>query len=106
MVILRRSGRWGHRAWPAGERKHDGAGLAWLHRIVARKAGPMKLTMASEHAAETSAAAPAARIVSGVKDYGTGPTAVRALDPLSAGFGARPVTAGMGALRPGEATPP
>jgi len=64
----------------------------------------MKLTMASEHAAETSAAAPAARIVSGVKVYGTGPTAVRALDGVSADFGAGQFTAVMGPSGSGKST--
>jgi putative ABC transport system ATP-binding protein len=64
----------------------------------------MKLTMASGHAAETSAAAPAARIVSGVKVYGAGPTAVRALDGVSADFGAGQFTAVMGPSGSGKST--
>jgi putative ABC transport system ATP-binding protein len=64
----------------------------------------MKLTMASGHAAETSAAAPAARIVSGVKVYGAGPAAVRALDGVSADFGAGQFTAVMGPSGSGKST--
>lgn len=62
----------------------------------------MKLTMASEQAAQTSAPAPAARIVDGVKIYGAGPTAVRALDGVSADFGAGQFTAVMGRPAPGS----
>jgi putative ABC transport system ATP-binding protein len=64
----------------------------------------MKLTMASEQAAETSAPAPAARIVDGVKVYGSGPTAVRALDGVSADFGAGQFTAVMGPSGSGKST--
>ncbi len=48
----------------------------------------MNLTMASEQAAKTGTTVPVARIVSGVKVYGTGATAVRALDGVPADFGA------------------
>ena len=48
----------------------------------------MNVTMPSEQAARTGATAPAARIVNGVKVYGAGVTAVRALDGVSADFGA------------------
>jgi putative ABC transport system ATP-binding protein len=66
----------------------------------------MKLTMASQQAAETSPGAgmPAARIVSGVKVYGAGATAVRALDGVSADFGAGQFTAVMGPSGSGKST--
>ena len=69
-----------------------------------RKAGPMNLTMASEQTAGLRAATPAARIVSGVKVYGTGATAVRALDGVSADFGAGQFTAVMGPSGSGKST--
>ncbi len=64
----------------------------------------MNLTMASEQTAEMRAIAPAARIVSGVKVYGSGPTAVRALDGVSADFGAGQFTAVMGPSGSGKST--
>jgi putative ABC transport system ATP-binding protein len=64
----------------------------------------LKLTMASEQAAQTSAPAPAARIVEGVKVYGAGATAVRALDGVSADFGAGQFTAVMGPSGSGKST--
>jgi putative ABC transport system ATP-binding protein len=64
----------------------------------------MKLTMASEDTAEMSAAVPAARIVDGVKVYGTGAAAVRALDGVSADFGAGQFTAVMGPSGSGKST--
>lgn len=63
----------------------------------------MNVTMASEQAAPTGAAAPAARIVNGVKVYGAGVTAVRALDGVGVGgFRRRAVHRGHGAVRLGE----
>src|SRR5437588_436468 len=52
--------------------------LAGVRRpwLTAREARPMNVTMASEQAAQTGATAPAARVVTGVKVYGTGATAV------------------------------
>jgi putative ABC transport system ATP-binding protein len=64
----------------------------------------MNLTMASEQAAQTGATAPAARIVNGVKVYGAGVTAVRALDGVSADFGAGQFTAVMGPSGSGKST--
>jgi putative ABC transport system ATP-binding protein len=64
----------------------------------------MNVTMASAQAARTGATAPAARIVSGVKVYGTGATAVRALDGVSADFGAGQLTAVMGPSGSGKST--
>ena len=64
----------------------------------------MNLTMASEQAAQTGATAPAARIVNGVKVYGAGVTAVRALDGVSAEFGAGQFTAVMGPSGSGKST--
>jgi len=64
----------------------------------------MNLTMASEQAAPTGATAPAARIVNGVKVYGAGVTAVRALDGVSADFGAGQFTAVMGPSGSGKST--
>jgi putative ABC transport system ATP-binding protein len=64
----------------------------------------MNLTMASEQAAQAGATAPAARIVTGVKVYGTGATAVRALDGVSADFGAGQFTAVMGPSGSGKST--
>jgi len=64
----------------------------------------MNVTMASEQAAPTGATAPAARIVNGVKVYGAGVTAVRALDGVSADFGAGQFTAVMGPSGSGKST--
>ena len=64
----------------------------------------MNLTMASEQAAQTGATAPAARIVNGVKVYGAGVTAVRALDGVSADLGAGQFTAVMGPSGSGKST--
>ena len=52
----------------------------------------------------TRAAAPAARIVDGVKIYGTGATAVRALDAISADFAVGAFTAIMGPSGSGKST--
>jgi putative ABC transport system ATP-binding protein len=64
----------------------------------------MNLTMASEQTAEMRAVAPAARIVSGVKVYGSGATAVRALDGVSVDFGGGQFTAVMGPSGSGKST--
>jgi len=52
----------------------------------------------------TLGTAPAARIVDGVKIYGTGPAAVRALDAISAEFTAGAFTAIMGPSGSGKST--
>jgi putative ABC transport system ATP-binding protein len=52
----------------------------------------------------TLGTAPAARIVEGVKIYGTGPAAVRALDAISAEFTAGAFTAIMGPSGSGKST--
>jgi len=64
----------------------------------------MKITIPDEQAAATLQAAPAARIVDGVKIYGTGVTAVRALDAISAEFAAGVFTAIMGPSGSGKST--
>jgi putative ABC transport system ATP-binding protein len=64
----------------------------------------VKLTIPSGQATETLKAAPAARIISGVKVYGTGATAVRALDAISADFAAGQFTAIMGPSGSGKST--
>jgi putative ABC transport system ATP-binding protein len=56
----------------------------------------MSMTIPSEQIVTKPAVAPAARIVDGVKVYGTGATAVRALDGISADFTAGRFTAIMG----------
>ncbi len=64
----------------------------------------MKVTVPGEHAVRSLVAAPAARIVSGVKVYGHGVTAVRALDGISADFAAGKFTAIMGPSGSGKST--
>jgi putative ABC transport system ATP-binding protein len=64
----------------------------------------MSMTIPSEQTAAKPAAAPAARIVDGVKVYGTGATAVRALDGISADFTAGEFTAIMGPSGSGKST--
>ena len=64
----------------------------------------MKMTVPSRHATGTLDAAPAARIISGVKVYGKGVTAVRALDTISADFAASKFTAIMGPSGSGKST--
>ena len=64
----------------------------------------MKMTIRDEQATTTREAAPAARIVGGVKIYGTGVTAVRALDAISADFAAGVFTAIMGPSGSGKST--
>jgi len=64
----------------------------------------MKMTILDEQATTTREAAPAARIVGGVKIYGTGVTAVRALDAISADFAAGVFTAIMGPSGSGKST--
>ncbi len=61
-------------------------------------------TTPSEHAPTALTAAPAARIVSGVKVYGKGMTAVRALDAISADFAVGRFTAIMGPSGSGKST--
>ena len=53
----------------------------------------------------TLGTAPAARIIDGVKIYGTGPAAVRALDAISAEFTAGAFTAIMGPSGSGTGRP-
>jgi putative ABC transport system ATP-binding protein len=62
------------------------------------------MTTPSEEALRTLATAPAARIVDGVKIYGKGVTAVRALDGISADFAAGKFTAIMGPSGSGKST--
>ena len=64
----------------------------------------MKVTIPSSEATGTLAAQPAARIVSGVKVYGKGVTAVRALDAISADFAVGRFTAIMGPSGSGKST--
>ena len=64
----------------------------------------MKMTILDEQAATTREAAPAARIVDGVKVYGAGETEVRALDAISAEFAAGEFTAIMGPSGSGKST--
>jgi putative ABC transport system ATP-binding protein len=62
-------------------------------------------TIPREQVAETPAAlAPAARIIDGVKVYGQGVTAVRALDSIAADFAAGRFTAIMGPSGSGKST--
>ena len=62
-------------------------------------------TIPREQGAETSAAVTAAaRIVDGVKVYGQGATAVRALDSISADFAGGKFTAIMGPSGSGKST--
>jgi len=64
----------------------------------------MQTTSASIQATGTAERAPAARIIDGVKIYGTGATAVRALDAISAEFAAGQFTAIMGPSGSGKST--
>jgi putative ABC transport system ATP-binding protein len=64
----------------------------------------MQTTTANVDVRGTVAKAPAARIIDGVKIYGTGATAVRALDAISAEFIAGEFTAIMGPSGSGKST--
>jgi putative ABC transport system ATP-binding protein len=64
----------------------------------------MTTTVLSKERAETPEVVPAARVVSGVKVYGTGETAVRALDDVSADFAGGRFTAIMGPSGSGKST--
>ncbi len=64
----------------------------------------MKMAVPSRQATGTLEAAPAARIIGGVKVYGKGVTAVRALDAISADFAASKFTAIMGPSGSGKST--
>ncbi len=64
----------------------------------------MTTVIPGERPSGTVEAALAARIVSGVKVYGTGPTAVRALDEISAEFVTGKFTAIMGPSGSGKST--
>src|ERR1700719_2826256 len=64
----------------------------------------MNMTVASEQPTGTIKAVPAAQIVSGAKVYGTGGTAVRALDGISADFRAGQFTAIMRPSGSGKST--
>jgi len=64
----------------------------------------MKMTIPGERAAGTIEAITAARIVGGVKVYGKGAAAVRALDAISADFAAGKFTAIMGPSGSGKST--
>ena len=64
----------------------------------------MKMTIPGEPAAGTIEAITAARIVGGVKVYGKGAAAVRALDAISADFAAGKFTAIMGPSGSGKST--
>jgi putative ABC transport system ATP-binding protein len=64
----------------------------------------MKITIPDKQVAATLQAAPAARIVDGVKIYGTGAAAVRALDAISAEFAVGAFTAIMGPSGSGKST--
>ena len=85
---------------------HDGAELdeTRLHPLAAKEARAVKMTIPSGQATETLEAAAAARIISGVKIYGKGATTVRALDAISADFGAGQFTAIMGPSGSGKST--
>jgi putative ABC transport system ATP-binding protein len=72
--------------------------------VVAKGPGLMKMTILDEQATTTRGAAPAARIIDGVKIYGTDVTAVRALDAISADFTAGVFTAIMGPSGSGKST--
>ena len=61
-------------------------------------------SLASGQRTGSSGAAPAARIINGVKIYGTGAAAVRALDAISAEFTAGAFTAIMGPSGSGKST--
>jgi putative ABC transport system ATP-binding protein len=64
----------------------------------------MQTSTASGQRPSTLGTAPAARIIDGVKIYGTGPAAVRALDAISAEFTAGAFTAIMGPSGSGKST--
>jgi putative ABC transport system ATP-binding protein len=64
----------------------------------------MQTTTANAEARGTATKAPAARIIDGVKIYGTGVTAVRALDSISVEFAAGQFTAIMGPSGSGKST--
>jgi putative ABC transport system ATP-binding protein len=64
----------------------------------------MQTTIASPEVIGTAQQAPAARIIDGVKIYGTGATAVRALDAISAEFNGGEFTAIMGPSGSGKST--
>jgi ABC-type bacteriocin/lantibiotic exporter with double-glycine peptidase domain len=64
----------------------------------------MQTTLASGPPTDAIRTAPAARIVDGTKIYGTGSTAVRALDAISAEFAAGAFTAIMGPSGSGKST--
>ena len=64
----------------------------------------MQTTLASGQPAHATRTAPAARIIDGTKIYGTGATAVRALDGISAEFAAGAFTAIMGPSGSGKST--
>src|SRR5215831_15520441 len=64
----------------------------------------MQRTIESTQASGTAEKAPAARIIDGVKIYGTGATAVRALDAISAEFTGGEFTAIMGPSGSGKST--
>jgi putative ABC transport system ATP-binding protein len=64
----------------------------------------MQTSIASTQATGTAEKAPAARIIEGVKIYGTGATSVRALDAISADFTSGEFTAIMGPSGSGKST--
>ena len=64
----------------------------------------MQTSLADGQRATSLGTAPAARIIDGVKIYGTGPAAVRALDAISAEFTAGAFTAIMGPSGSGKST--
>ena len=64
----------------------------------------MQTSLASGQRTASLGTAPAARIIEGVKIYGTGPAAVRALDAISAEFTAGAFTAIMGPSGSGKST--
>ncbi len=64
----------------------------------------MRMTIPGEQATSTLEGVAAARIVDGVKVYGQGATAVRALDAISASFAVGEFTAIMGASGSGKST--
>jgi putative ABC transport system ATP-binding protein len=64
----------------------------------------MQTSLVSGQPPETLGTAPAARIINGIKIYGTGATAVRALDAISAEFAPGAFTAIMGPSGSGKST--
>jgi putative ABC transport system ATP-binding protein len=64
----------------------------------------MRTSLASGQPPGTLGTAPAARIINGIKIYGTGATAVRALDAISAEFAPGAFTAIMGPSGSGKST--